>query len=261
MINFMAVSPHGDELIDPKDPESKKLNEAMKRLAIVKSSYDLDTLVVLTPHNIRIPDYFAVITCQYLKGEMGGHEIQLETDRQLGYSLLNEVKKSQLPAVGVNFGALEGDLSSLPLDWGTSIPLNFLYKGEKVLLIGPAREIKREILTRFGEVLASVIDRAQERVGIIISADNAHTHEPGGPYGYSPMAALYDNEIVEAFKGGELSRISYISDQVIEGAKPDSFWQFMVMLGIINYKPMKPVYLYYAHPTYFGMLVAYFKNA
>ncbi|WP_449462475.1 extradiol dioxygenase [Tardisphaera miroshnichenkoae] len=261
MITFMAVSPHGDELLRPSDPESVKLNEAMRAVAREREKAQIDTWVVLTPHNIRIPDHFAVLTCENLQGEVSGKAVTVKTDLELARAISARARSLGAPVVEVNYGALEGPLSSLPLDWGTSIPLSFLYHGEKLVVIGPAREVERKALLSFGSAVGEECARSQKGVGIIVSADNAHAHRADGPYGFSPAAKAYDDLVVKAFKESDLGLIAGIDDALLEAAKPDSFWQFMVMLGILSVKPMKPVFLAYGLPSYFGMLVAYFKES
>ncbi len=260
MITFMAVSPHGDELLSPSDAESVKLNEAMNAVARERQSVRVDTWVVLTPHNVRIPDHFAVLTCENLQGTIGGKAVTVKTDLDLAHAISKKARSLDVPVVEVNYGALEGPLSSLPLDWGTSIPLSFLYHGEKVVVVGPAREVERKALLSFGRAVGEECTSAQKAVGIIVSADNAHAHRADGPYGFSPAAKVYDDLVIRAFRENKLELLAGIDDSLVEAAKPDSFWQFMVMLGILSVKPMRPTFLAYGLPSYFGMLVAYFKE-
>ena len=261
MITFMAVSPHGDELLSPNDPESAKLNEAMRAVARERDNVHIDTWVVLTPHSIRIPDHFAVLTCENLQGEIDKKTTTVKTDLELARAISRRARSLSVPVVEVNYGALEGPLSVLPLDWGASIPLSFLYRGEKLVIIGPAREVNRKELISFGSAVGEECNSSQKDVGIIVSADNAHAHKADGPYGFSPAARAYDDLVVKAFKENDLDLIAGIDDGLLRAAKPDSFWQFMVMLGILSVKPMRPVFLAYGLPSYFGMLVAYFKES
>ncbi|MFP3220598.1 MAG: extradiol dioxygenase [Candidatus Marsarchaeota archaeon] len=259
MIAFMAVSPHGDELLKPTDEESKRLASAMEEVKTSLSGIPIDTTVVITPHNIRIPDHLAVVSTQYLEGQLRGERVSLPVNRELAAQIFAGAKVAGLPVVSVNYGALDGPESSLPLDWGSSIPLEFFYKSEKLVIVCPAREITREALVEFGRVMARCLEAYQGNVSVIVSADNAHAHSQDGPYGYSPMAKVYDDLVVSAFKKENLGELMGIADSVIEEAKPDSFWQFLIMLGILEVKRMKPKFLAYGRPTYFGMMVAYFN--
>ncbi|MGC9175046.1 MAG: extradiol dioxygenase [Thermoprotei archaeon] len=259
MIKFMAVTPHGDELLMPKDAESEKLSNAMKALAEVRDKVEIDTWVAVTPHNVRISDHFAVLTSENFQGEIDRKKVTVKNDLELAHAIASKARSLALPVVEVNFGALEGPQSVIPLDWGTTIPLSFLYRGEKLVIVGPARQIGRSELLSFGRALGEECSRIERSIGVLISADNAHTHRADGPYGFSQAAKVYDELVIRAFKERDLSMIAEANDDLIDAAKPDSFWQFMVMLGILQVVPMEPVFLAYGLPSYYGMLVAYFK--
>ncbi|PVU76906.1 extradiol dioxygenase [Sulfolobus islandicus] len=254
MISFILVAPHGDEIIDPKDEKSSLLNKAMREAAsLVKA----DKYIVITPHNIRIDDHMAVILTQYAEGKRGKIKRKYLCDRGLAYEIYERAKGSGLPVVGVNFGALEGKESKIALDWGSSIPLYFL-KRRRIVLLTPARGVKREILRKFGVVIGEVLRDHRKRVGVIVSADHAHTHDPKGPYGYSEYAGVYDSTIVDIFKSERFEDLMKIDDKVISEAKPDSYWQLLIMLGILesSYNKYSVKLMEYQVPSYFGMMVA-----
>ncbi|AWR96224.1 extradiol dioxygenase [Acidianus sulfidivorans JP7] len=261
MIDFILVAPHGDEIIDPKDEKSALLNKAMKEAA---SLINADEYVVITPHNIRIDDHFAVILTQYAEGKLGKIRRKYLCDRKLAYKIYENAKRKNLPVVGVNFGALEGKESKITLDWGSLIPLYFLKK-KKIVLLTPARGVKRESLIDFGMTIGEVLDyRRRRKIALIVSADHAHTHDPKGPYGFSEYAKVYDSLILDIFKRGVFENLKRIDDKIISEAKPDSYWQLLIMLGILenakkNNKEYSVNLIEYQVPSYFGMMVALLK--
>ncbi|MCH4814729.1 MAG: extradiol dioxygenase [Saccharolobus sp.] len=257
MISFILVAPHGDEIIDPKEEKLSLLNKAMREAA---SLVEADEYIVITPHNIRIDDHMAVILTQYAEGKLGKIKRKYLCDRGLAYEIYERAKGKGLPVVGVNFGALEGKESKIALDWGSLIPLYFL-KRRRIVLLTPARGVKREILREFGVVIGEVLRDHRKRIGVIVSADHAHTHDPKGPYGYSEYAAVYDSMIVDIFKNERFEDLMKIDDKVVSEAKPDSYWQLLIMLGILesscNRYSVKM--MVYQVPSYFGMMVALLK--
>ena len=251
MLDFLAMMPHGDEVLDPKDNETKNLSELMKKIG--ESANGIKEFVVVSPHNIRIMDYNSIIFAEHISN---GRDFL--NDKILAMKIYERAKAENVPVVGVNFGALEGEGSKIPLDWGTSIPLEFFQYVEKIVLISPARKISREKLVMFGKIIAETADNYMNRVGIIISADQAHAHDKNGPYGFSEFAKIYDNYVINAFKNNRIDEILNISDDVIENAKPDSFWQILILIGILAVKKFVVEEIKYACPTYFGMLASKF---
>ncbi|MCY0859608.1 MAG: extradiol dioxygenase [Sulfolobaceae archaeon] len=254
-IEFIIIAPHGSEILEPKDEKSSRLNMAMKEVA-KRVDDRVDEYVVITPHNIRIDDHIAVILTQYAEGKVGKIRRSYRCDRKLAYRIYEESKRSGLPVVGVNFGALEGRESRIALDWGALIPLYFLKK-RKIVLLTPARGVERNALVRFGNIIAKVIEDYNKRVGIIVSADHAHTHDPKGPYGFSEFAKVYDSVIEDIIKNNKFEDLLRIDEKIINEAKPDSYWQLLIMLGILQVKrDLRTALFEYQVPTYFGMAVA-----
>ena len=183
MLKFLTMMPHGDEVFNPKDNDTKELKNIME--IIGTSAEDLDEFIVISPHNIRIMDHISVIISEHVSN--GKDYI---TDRKLADLIYAEAKKRNLSIVEVNYGALEGDASRIPLDWGTSIPLEFIKNVKRIVLISPARKIERAALIKFGEIIADISENYNKEIGIIVSADNAHAHRKDGPYGFSKFAKV-----------------------------------------------------------------------
>jgi len=262
MIEIIAIVPHGEEILDPKDEESKKLRNAMENLVKEFEKYDLDSIVILTPHNIRIEDQFAVILTEYASGNLGKRRLNFKCDRDLAENIYRNAKNESMPVVGVNFGALEGKASRIYLDWGSFIPLYFLNKKHrKIVLITPARGLEKNVSIRFGESIGNVLKNNEKKIGLIVSADQAHAHLQSGPYGFSPNAKIFDDKIIEIFRKNDFESLKNIDEKIIEDAKPDSYWSFLILLGILRKNiNFRVEFFEYALPSYFGMLVALLKK-
>ena len=258
------------ELNPLMDEESKKLYDAMVKAS--KDIYSLkpDTIIIATPHNLRIKGYVGVIATEYVSGELVREGIalkmRLETDRELAEKIWDTSMKSNLPVLHVNYGTDGGDLSSLCLDWGTFIPLWFIknqYRSHssnmpKVVLVFPSREVPWDILVQFGEAIRNSSEEIKRRTVFIASADQAHAHSKDGPYGYSKFANVFDKKVLEIIKSNSLEDLLNIDPDIIEAAKPDSFWQMLILTGAWRGSEKKVRYVVYGRPTYYGMLVASF---
>ncbi len=260
MFYAAAVMPHGDEVLSPQEPETLALSSVMKKIG--ESMEGVHEYVLVTPHNIRIWDHIGVILTEYAEGkwEFGNVEIggKYRCDRDLAIQIYQEARNRNIPVVGINYGALEGPLSKMQLDWGTLIPLHFLPRRD-IVLITPARGIPRESLVEFGRIIGEIISKGENRVALIISADHAHAHLPDGPYGYAPEAKEYDRMVTDIFRKGSLDRLLSMPPELIEKAKPDSYWQLLMLYGALMGKKYSVENYRYARPTYFGMAAALIK--
>ncbi len=263
MLKLAFVVPHGDEVLVPDNKELKELQEGMIKAGKKIKDEKIEEYILISPHNIRIDTHIGVILTQYASGSWHYKNLRFrrryKCDRELAEKIYKEAKSKNIPVVGINFGALEGEMSNIPLDWGSLIPLYFLPKNPIVLLT-PARKIRREELVKFGEILGKIMDDSDKKIALIVSADHAHTHSREGPYGYSPKAREYDEEVIKYLKKGNLAPLLSMSDEFLEEVKPDSYWQLLILHGVMNKIKMKNEFMRYGIADYFGMAVAFFTR-
>jgi len=253
VIAFAAIAPHGDPAFVAGSPTRLALEEAGRRLEAAAP----EAVVVLTPHNVHVERSFGVVLAARLVGEIAEDGLALsltvETDRALAGSVLSALRAAELPAVALSYGSNDLALAEHPLDWGAHIPLEFLGRDARpVVVVSPPRELPLGDHVRAGAAIATACDG--RRVALVASADHGHAHDPDGPFGFHPAAAEYDEAVVElvgAARLGELWRL----DALVEDAKADSLWQLAMLHGALGDED--PVELLsYEAPTYFGMLVA-----
>jgi len=230
VIVFAAIAPHGDVDLDPR------LRAAMEELGRRFDAAAPDVAVVVTPHNVHVEGHFAVVT----SGRVG----EWETDREAAAALL----ASGLPVLGVSYGGNDPARAEMPLDWGTEVPLTFM-RAHRILVVAPARDLPLDEHLRLGRAIA----RLPGRVAVVASADNGHAHDAGGPYGFDPAAARYDDGLLEILGSGRLD-FRPLAEHV-DAAKADSLWQLLVLQGALG-EGARAELLAYAAPTYYGMAVA-----
>lgn len=227
-----------------------------------------DTIVVATPHNLRLRGHIGVVTAEHSSGRLveGKREVSLKArcDVGLAKKLAEAGESKGLPVVAANYGTFEGPTSDMPMDWGTLIPLWFLLKGAKlksrVVIVTPSREISTRQNFEFGRVVAEASKTEKKRVAFVASADQAHAHRKTGPYGYDRRAAEYDDLVVDAVKNDRLGETLLSMDpRFVGGAKPDSVWQMAMLAGALSVTPMRGEVVSYQVATYFGMMCASYR--
>src|SRR5206468_774449 len=80
----------------------------------------------------------------------------------------------------------------------------------------------------------------------------------GGPYGGHPAAKAFDKLVVDAVRVSDLDRLLDVPDTLLEDAKPDSWWQLLMLNGALG-RDWQAELLSYEAPTYYGMLCAAFS--
>ncbi len=267
---YGCIAPHGDELIARIAGKNKGLAAesigGMRRLASEMKEARPDTIVVASPHNLKLEKCIGVVVAEYSSGKVGrpGAQISLRAkcDVELAHEFLAAAEAERIPVVGANYGTASGPLSDLPMDWGTLIPLWYFLKQNglksRIVIVTPSREIPLEQNFAFGAKVGEVAQASKKRVAFVASADQAHAHDSKGPYGFSPKADEYDRMVVEAVRRDRLSDILKFDLKMVDDAKPDSLWQMTMLAGLLERVKMKGRLYSYEVPTYFGMLCAGF---
>ena len=267
---YGCIAPHGGELIPElagkKAGEFAPLRKGMSEVAAQLEAADPDTIVVASPHNLRLLKHIGVVVSENTSGTVaeGKASVSLSArcDLALARKIIAAAEAARLPVVGANYGALEGPASDLAMDWGTLIPLWFLLgakeRGRRVVVVTPSRGIPLRQNYDFGAAVARAAEGSRRRVAFVASADQAHAHRKDGPYGFSPLAKRYDARVQEAIRRGRLSDVMRFGRALVEGAKPDSLWQMAMLAGALGVVPMEGTLFSYRAPSYYGMLCAGF---
>jgi len=221
---------------------------------------DPDTLVLLTPHGIHVEGHFAVVVAGRMAGALDDTPnvaLDVPVDRGLATATLAALHDAEIPAVGVSFGGNVPEDAVMPMDWGTLIPLWYLGgrrdPPRSVVVVAPARDRPLAEHIAAGAAIAAAAHRSGVRVGLVASADQAHTYRSDGPYGLSPRAAELDERIIRAVGEGRLQSLVDLDPTLVEEAKPDSVWQLLMLAGATG-ETWRPEIISFEVPTYFGML-------
>jgi aromatic ring-opening dioxygenase LigB subunit len=273
---FAAIAPHGSlaiaELCDPEELDAAvKTRAAMEELGRRFDASAPDAAVVVSPHNVHVEGAIAVIAAKELAGSLeeegrGTIELTCPVDLDLAVRLRAELGRAGVPSLTISYGSNRLHEASMPLDWGTLIPLWFM-GGRRdppipVVLLAPARDLTPEVHVQAGRAIAQAAAASGKRVAMIASADHGHGHDPEGPYGFDPASAAYDERVLAVTRENRLGELIDVDPTFVDEAQADSWWQLLVLHGAIEDRFDVEVISYEA-PTYFGMICACFtpRNA
>ena len=253
VLSGLYVIPHGDELVDNPSQGSIESRKEIERIA---GKDRAESMAIISPHGVRLRNSIAVINTERVRANFRTATKNLRrwyfTDRALAKSI---VDSSENTADEIQFITTSGSLSSFPADFGTVIPLSF-FRRTRIVSMGQTRTESRERLLSFGRLLFRAIDHYNGKVSLIISADQAHTHSRIGPYGYSDKAEKYDEIVRECIDTNNFRKLIELSDSFIEQAKPDSYWNMIILSSILKESGISLHVRHYYVEKYFGMLVA-----
>jgi len=247
MLVGIGLMPHGNPVLEPPDRETERLAKVLRRIG--EEFRDVDSYVLISPHNVRMSDHLGVVLAENLVSWLGfeGKELpgEWKTDRELAGKIYRAEKKAGMPVVDLNFASLRGSYSRWPLSWGELIPLQFLER--KPLVLVTSSKVDRETLVRFGEVLGDVLGQEDKKAALIISADHGHGHPK------VKESEIYDRLIMELINEDRLEELLSIPEELVRKALVDSYWGMLIMLGAMRKAEFELKASAYARPTYFGM--------
>lgn len=273
---YACIAPHGSEAIAKLASKStlrkfQKTRDGLRNLAKEVKKARPDTIVIATPHNLKVWRKIVVVTAENSTGTLQASSrnkrsvgLRVRCDVEFAKSLLEAATRRKLPVVGANYGTSEGVTSDMPMDWGTLVPLWFIIPEcrpkPKVVIVTPSREIPLSQNFQFGRVIGELSRRKAKRIVFVASADQAHRHKKSGPYGFNKTSKEYDKFVVHAIQGGRIKSIMRLKPKFVDAARPDSLWQMTMLAGVVDGLRMKAELISYDVPTYFGMICASFRR-
>src|SRR6266566_2954904 len=238
---YSCIAPHGGEIIPELTsnsmlPRFEETRLAMRILARRILKVRPHTIVIASPHNLRLMARIAVVTSENSSGQLKGsskHSVSLRArcDREFAEKIVRESEAEHLPVVGANYGTDSGPASDIPMDWGTLVPLWFVLKRKrtrsKIVIVAPSREIPLRTNYRFGRLMGKLMNE--------------------------------DRLAVDAIQDNDLKRLLRLDPKLVERAKPDSLWQMTILAGVTEVVPSQSQLLSYQVPSYYGMACAAFE--
>ncbi len=273
---YACIAPHGSEAIAKLASKStvkkfQKTREGLCNLAQEVGKAKPETIVIASPHNLKLWKKITVVTAENSTGTLQASprnkksvRLKVKCDVKFANELLESATRRNLPVVGANYGTSEGLTSDMPMDWGTLVPLWFMLPRcrpkPKVVIVTPSREIPLSKNFQFGKVVGELAERKAKKIVFVSSADQAHRHKKSGPYGFNKAAKEYDRLVFHSIQRDRIDSIMKLKPKLVEAARPDSLWQMTVLAGVLEEVKMSVDILSYHVPTYFGMICASFRR-
>src|SRR4029077_8136998 len=159
---FAAIAPHGGIAI--KDDVAAVTRAGMEELGRLFDEAQPDAVVVATPHNVHIANALGVIVASRVAGKLDGMtpavELDVPSDTELAWRLLEGLGAAGLPATAVSFGSNDPGTAVAPMDWGVLIPLWFMggrrERPVPIVVVTPARDLPASDPLAAGAAIASV---------------------------------------------------------------------------------------------------------
>ena len=252
-LNRVYIIPHGDEILDLPNRESMEMHDAIEK---VTAGDDSGTVVIISPHGLKLGNHVSVLSTEFFSGYYRLKTMNIRKKYLNNRILASAIVKSSDLAEEASFVTSSGPLSRFPLDFGTLIPLQF-FRQKKIVVMGQPRIWELEKLTEFGKKLARVCMNQEEKISIIISADQAHCHSPDGPYGFAEESVAYEKIIEECTMKSDFGMLYSIKKEFVNKAKPDSYWNMLIFDGIMKESEMRSLMDFHYVQYYFGMMLAH----
>jgi AmmeMemoRadiSam system protein A len=261
-IVFAGIVPHppimvpevGHEAIVDVHQSIAAMGEFTRRLI----ASGAETLVMISPHAPLDPRAFVAYNGPELHGDFADFRApEITVSALLDEELLGAIAAA---ALADNYEVI--NIERAKLDHGIAVPLYFLehngWKG-RVVALGYSF-LSNEDHVRFGACIRTAAEKVGRPVAFVASGDLSHRLQPGAPAGYSQMAHLFDEEVVEALHTNSPERIINIDPELRRTAGECGYRSMLVALGATEGSPLSCEVLNYEAPFGVGYLVAQITN-
>jgi aromatic ring-opening dioxygenase LigB subunit len=261
MLSFAAITPHPPILIPAIGRENikriKKTAEAMEELERKLFEAKPDTIIVISPHGLILPDAFSInLNPEYVSNlqEFGDFSTKLKfkANTALAFRIKELMEDKNIPLVLTSDGSL---------DHGAVVPLYFLTKRLPKVSILPLSYSLLDLKTHFnfGDFLKEIILNDDQKIAVVASGDLSHRLSKDAPAGYSSRGKEFDEKLVELIANKNTAGILKMDEDLIKKAGECGLRSILILLGLLERINYTPEILSYEGPFGVGYLVANFK--
>jgi len=255
---FAGIAPHPPIMVPEVGGDAigevRASIDAMATLTKRVIESKAETVVLISPHAPLEAVAFVAYDGPTIHGDFSMFRAPATTVvAELDDELLTEITRA---AEQQNLITLR--IQNTNLDHGTAVPLYFLQRNGwsgKVVALGYSFLSNEEHL-RFGNCIRQAIATVKRPVAFIASGDLSHRLKPGAPAGYNPDAHLFDEEVVEAIRNCQATRIANIDQNLRQRAGECGYRSMLVALGVAEDSNGSCEVLSYEAPWGVGYLVA-----
>ena len=214
----------------------------------------VQTVVLISPHAPLESRAFVSYQTPVLHGDFANFrapeaEVEFPLDLELLETIVRTAAEENFKVVG---------LEHHDLDHGSAVPLYFLdrngWKG-RVVALGYSFLSNEEHL-KFGSCIRKAVDGLDRPVAFIASGDLSHRLKLEAPAGFSPVARLFDEQVVKALRENSPEQIVEIDQDLRRVAGECGYRSMLILLGATQGLPQVCEVLHYEAPFGVGYLVA-----
>jgi aromatic ring-opening dioxygenase LigB subunit len=265
---YACIAPHAGDLIpETRDDLSKVTHtrQSMQEMGSRLEALAPEVIVIVNPHGFRVENAMSIAIAERATADWSADvKLDFGVEVELAHSIADAAEEANIPIVRYIYGASGGPDCYIPLDWGAVVPLYFMghrfQTKPHIVHMSPMRLLPYEMHYDFGRSIGRALQESEKRIAFIASADQAHAHDPNGPYGFDPAAAQYDAWMQEMIRSDQLNGLLAADPRLVENGKPDSLWPTLVLAGLLKENPMRARLLSYEVNVYFGILCAEFQT-
>lgn len=217
-----------------------------------------DTIVYITPHNVRYADYFHISPGYSAHGDFArfgaaGTRLETQYDEALAKEISRLAAKNGIPAGGMG----ERDPK---LDHGVMVPMWFInrcgdYKTVRVSQSG----LEPSAHYRLGQAIAEAAEQTGRKIILVASSDLSHKLKSDGPYGFAPEGPEFDDAVIKALAKGDFLSLLQIPEDLRDGAEECGYNSLMVLAGCFDRQAVESTLLSYEGPFGVGYAIAKFN--
>jgi aromatic ring-opening dioxygenase LigB subunit len=268
--------PHGSQIVpgleEHYDEANRPLHQAMEQMGAALAADCPDAIILVTPHGISLPEHHAVYMHNRLMGMLftldgpdGFSKVKEQYlwrgDSALAGRLLAAMQERSIPALPLVQGSSDYPLA---LAWGETVPLYYLLRdcSARVAIVSlPRTRLDRLAaiqgdLAALGAVLCEQATAFDGRVSLVMSADQAHTHDAAGPYGFHESAKVFDALVQQWVREPTRERLDGLL-ALQPTARACAMAGMCSLQVVLERSALRSPGGVYAAPTYFGMLAAH----
>jgi aromatic ring-opening dioxygenase LigB subunit len=266
------ILPHGSLILDPSieklDQQAYDLNKSMVQIAQLIEKKNPELCLLITPHGIAHSTDYLFYDNEYASGtaewdnKYSEFSVKVPIETKILPNLVKTLQKTGLP---VNTITTFTKTASAPLRWGEVVPLWFLRNittKYHILSISSKRishivDIIAE-LQLLGQSLINFYSKGKSNVILLISGDLSHTHSKNSHFGFQPEAEQLDNLIIQWIENQDSSLLIDQAPKLLHKGLCCGFAGLVILDEYLKQTKIHSTIHSYAHPTYYGMVVASF---
>lgn len=264
MLVLAVFTPHPPLIIPEIGKEDlrevKKTVDAMEELGQRVAKADPETIVIISPHGLIHQQEMLIGASPKMTGSFENFDcpeinLSFSGNEKIASEIHNQSSRENIPS-----NIIDHEGGKYFLDHGIMVPLYYLTKeigsGVKIVPIGYSM-LSRANHFAFGQIIADVIDKSDERVAVVASGDLSHRlfETNIGKIGYK-----FDQTIVDNIKNFDPGKIIDIDEELQDMAGECGYRSLLILLGVLDgRRSVKAEVLSYEGPFGVGYMVADFR--